>query len=208
VVEEEKEMSEFHYQTLDPRRAGLVQRYHTWPTLKPQDVASHTWQVIRILLAIWPEAPQDLIVYAMFHDIGEVVTGDLPYPVKAGNEVLRTAVNAIDDHACLEMGQRFMVPVADMPEILGPGGLTKTLFKLCEMIEMWEHGLHECNLGNRYAAAIVQRCWEQVMKLNTQLVEASFGDSDLLLIVTRANDYMRRRVGYEQEVYDGADHNV
>lgn len=34
----------FHPQTIDPRRAGEVTRYHTWSRLREQSVGEHCWQ--------------------------------------------------------------------------------------------------------------------------------------------------------------------
>lgn len=202
---------DIHPQALCPRRAGLVKRYHVWPVIHEQNVAAHTWQLIRIMLSIWPDVPREVIVYAMLHDAGEVATGDIPYPVKAGNATLRREVENLDTWACNRMSETMLLPpaAADVPEVLGPGGLTKTFFKLCEMVEMWEHLWHEVNLGNRYAAAICQKCWNHMVVLRDQLsVAAEDGDEDVFAIVVRFDDYVRARVAYETEVAEGADVNV
>lgn len=61
----------------DPRLAGEVSRYHTWPHLRQQSVAEHSWQVMRIMLAIYPMVPRVLLIHCMAHDAGEI--GDRNY---------------------------------------------------------------------------------------------------------------------------------
>ncbi len=72
----------------DPRQAGLVRRYHTWAVTRDQTVAEHSWQVARVLLAIWPDVPRHLIIHCLTHDLGERAGGDLPYPVKRDSAIL------------------------------------------------------------------------------------------------------------------------
>ena len=203
---------DIHPQTLCPRRAGLVKRYHVWPVIHGQDVASHTWQLMRIMLALCPDCPRELLVYAMVHDIGEVLTGDVPYPVKAGSAALREAVDDLDALACDRMSETFLTPHCEryVPEVLCPGGLTKTFFKMCEMLEMWEFGLHEVNLGNRYAAAVAQRCWAHAVLLRDKLADAFDGtdELDLVSICDRFDVYTQARAAYETDVREGADANV
>src|SRR5947208_2732904 len=88
---------------LDPRRAGRVLRYHTWPHIRPQTVAEHGWQVARILLAWWPSASQELVNHCLFHDVGEVAAGDVPFPAKRDDEALRRTHDSTEMDAYLKM---------------------------------------------------------------------------------------------------------
>lgn len=143
--------------TQDPRRAGRVLRYHTWPHIKEQDVASHSWNVARITMAICPEASPALVRHCLFHDLGEVVAGDPPYPVKILNPQFGVEHRAVEDAAREAMCEPWMLPP--------PGGVTdteKAIFKLAEFIEMVEWGLEECYMGNLFARPVVDRCREVV----------------------------------------------
>ena len=138
----------------DPRFAGALIRYHTWPTLRKQSNAEHMWNVARILLAVFPEVSRSLLDRALFHDIGEIRTGDLPYPIKADNPVLKSEVNRLEAEQLAFYHEVWGVPNLTASAGYGPG---LWLLKMCDMIEMMEFATEECNLGNMYAAIIVNR---------------------------------------------------
>ena len=139
----------------DPRRGGDVIRYHTWPTIRPQIVASHSWNVVRILVSIWPHAPREAILYAQFHDTPEVGTGDVPYPVKHDNPVLKLEMDRLEDETAADMGL--------LHHLGGVGDFWKRRIKICDCIEMWEFGMDEVHMGNRFAEPIVERMRGNVM---------------------------------------------
>lgn len=135
----------------DPRHGLQVQRYHTWRTIQDQSVGEHSAQIMRILLAVCPDAPRHLIIHCLLHDIGEMA-GDLPWPVKKDDPVLkeRMTVNELRVHR--QMSEKHMLPP--------PVRLTEEeqqLFKFCEYLEMWEHCVQERNMGNRYATIMHTR---------------------------------------------------
>jgi 5'-deoxynucleotidase YfbR-like HD superfamily hydrolase len=176
--------------TLDPRRAGQVTRYHTWPRLREQSVGEHSWQVARVLLAIWPAAPRRLLVHCVTHDIGETVAGDPPYPVKALNPDLKTACDRIEGAAHDMMAMTWMLPVRlALPEH------ERAAFKLAEFIEMWEWGLFELSMGNSNAALVVSRCADGVAHYVDAISSMDDGtlpvDVDNLL--RRTEQYMQLR---------------
>jgi 5'-deoxynucleotidase YfbR-like HD superfamily hydrolase len=133
---------EYH---LDPRLAGEVVRYHTWPHIKAQTVAAHSWHVIRILLAIWPEVPRHVIVEAIFHDVGEGFAGDSPFYAKRANPGLKTILDKMENDARLGMALPWGVVA---PQALSDDEYK--VLKVADLIEMWEHALHEIELGNVY----------------------------------------------------------
>lgn len=137
----------------DIRLAGRVLRYHTWPHIRQQSVAEHTWQVLRILLAIWPDAPPHVIRYVMGHDVGELTVGDPPYPIKANNPVLKTEMDRIEGEAQDELFEEWML--GEVPDLTED---ERWAFKIAEFIEMWEWGWEEELLGNRFAVRVRERC--------------------------------------------------
>ena len=166
----------------DPRMAGCVLRWHTWPHLREQTVADHTWQTMRMLLAIWPLAPQEMLVYVLGHDAGEIATGDMPYPVKKNNPALKREADRIEKEARLAMCIPWGFPPSrPIPEPW------MVIFKLAEFMEMWEDGHHELMLGNRFAAPVVTRCWTEIAVRLESLEESE------PLIVERAKMYTERR---------------
>lgn len=185
-------MTERHF--MDPRRSGRVLRYHTYPTLQAQTVGEHTWQVMRILWAIWPEVPRHVLQHALVHDCGELRVGDVPYNSKRLLDGMEAAFDKAETEAVLSMcapwGLPAPPPLADWE---------RATFKLAELIEMMEFGLTEVNLGNRYAELIVSRCAAKVQEYLTYS-----GDSQPTPIpepiIKAARSYVDRRRKTEEQI--------
>jgi len=133
----------------DPRLAGRVVRYHTWPQVGQQTVAEHGWNVARIVLAIAPDAPGYVISHALFHDVGEIKTGDLPYPIKKDNPSLKKVMDELEIHARIDMSSKWLLST---PESLDEHW--RRLIKLADMMEMFEWAIEQLNIGNRYARPV------------------------------------------------------
>jgi 5'-deoxynucleotidase YfbR-like len=181
---------ELKAETLDPRRAGQVTRYHTWPRIREQSVGEHSWQVLRVLLAIWPDAPRHVIVHCLTHDIGETVSGDPPYPVKAMNPDMKEACDRVELDAHRRMARDWFLP--------GPSHLSdmeKTIFKMAEFIEMWEWALFEISMGNSNAVLVMERCLEAMIDRESYLRDG-FGNNVLAAgVLVRTGQYCEKRTG-------------
>lgn len=172
----------------DPRIALQVTRYHTWPHVQDQSVGEHSAQVMRILLTVWPHAPRRLLIHCLLHDVGEMA-GDVPYPGKKNNPALKQAMDALEDEYHGQMTERW-----DLPGPVALPEYEERVFKLCEYVEMWEYGLQEQNLGNRYAAVIAMRMLLAASALLEWLVPPSGDYPDLRPAVRR---YVERRREHE-----------
>ena len=170
--------------TNDPRIAGQVKRYHTWPVLQSQTNAAHSWQVARILLAIYPECDRSLLVHALNHDSGELHSGDLPYPVKKENPELKTHVDRIENRAINTMHVLWDFPIVQK---LDP--IDKIIFKIAEFIEMYEFGAQEVIMGNKFGYIVAERCITQAQKMASDL----FRDHGRGDIATNIWSYIERR---------------
>jgi 5'-deoxynucleotidase YfbR-like HD superfamily hydrolase len=178
----------------DARLAGRVIRYHTWPHIRQTCVAEHSWQLLRILLKIWPSVPAHVLAYVVRHDVGELTTGDAPYPVKVDNPVLGDEMRRVEAEALeLQIAGGFL---ADTPE-LSPD--EKWAVKLAEFIEMWEWALEELLLGNQFARLVAQRCYAVIQARTTRDYARSKDPANLPLgefrqeIGDNAFKYTRRR---------------
>lgn len=70
-------------QTLDFILAGSdVKRYHTVTTLVSETVGHHSHGVAMLCLLFDPQASRQLLLAALFHDLAEHQTGDIPSPAK------------------------------------------------------------------------------------------------------------------------------
>ena len=177
----------FHPLTLDPRSAGKISRYHTWERIRDQSVGEHTWQLLRIILAIQPHASPELLRWTMFHDVGERVTGDVPFPVKREHPELKRALDKMEHEALLQMattwGAVAGIQITDEEA---------NLLKLAEFIEMYEWGCDEVALGNKSAVLVRDRCLAQALVL----IEEALLPNET---VTTAMAYIQRRQKHEEK---------
>lgn len=127
----------------DPRLAGQVARWHTHPVSRQESVAEHSWNVARLVLAIYPAASRELIVESLMHDIGEGVTGDTPGMAKQMSSGLRYSLEALSTEARRNMVAPWSIPEEEF--------LTKneyTVLKLADLLDTWEKGVQEMSQGN------------------------------------------------------------
>lgn len=144
------------------RFAGGVKRYHTWPTITQQTNAEHTWNVLRIWWMIWGAPSAEVATYLIWHDAGEIKTGDLPFPIKSRHPAIKKTFDQLEGETVRAMRG---------PACLSLTGVDKTRAKIADLLEMWEYGWVELNLGNRFAAPIVVDTYVAVRELieNTPL---------------------------------------
>lgn len=128
------------------RLAGQVERYHTWPRINRQSVAEHTFHILRIYYQLWGAPSPEVTERIIWHDIGEMATGDLPYPVKKVWPGLKEITTTIESAHLISLGIRMSGKVPD-EEI--------NRLKVCDLLEMLEYGLVERYMGNQFAEPIV-----------------------------------------------------
>lgn len=63
------------------REGGMVKRYHTVPTIGQQTVAEHSFFLCLILTQIYTPSAE-LLRAALYHDLPEMETGDVPATTK------------------------------------------------------------------------------------------------------------------------------
>lgn len=152
--------------TDDPRAALEIKRYHTWRTHHVQSVGEHSVQIMRILLTVWPACPRRLLIHAVTHDMGEM-GGDIAYPFKKKFPPLKIEMDKVENFVKQSMSQSSV----GSPEEVRLSPHEKKVFKLCEHIEMWEFGLCEMNMGNRYGELIADRMMKEIAA--TELEESN-----------------------------------
>ena len=95
--------------------------------------------------------PGRAVLYALYHDCSEILTGDMPTPVKYHNDALRTAYKAVEAEAAGRLLQKLppelrqdFAPCFDIPADYAP--LVKAADKLSALIKCQEEkssGNHE-----------------------------------------------------------------
>jgi 5'-deoxynucleotidase YfbR-like HD superfamily hydrolase len=112
---------------------------------------------------------QDFVLHCIYHDCAEIVTGDLPYPVKSTNRELKRTIEMLEDQTLSKQANYWKsLPYRITPE-------QYALFKMVEMVEMFEWGLDEMNRGCRYGEIVADRClkiiYERVSSASKPLPE-------------------------------------
>jgi len=95
----------------DLYQTGFVQRWHTHTLLARlgQTLGHHQWGVATIIGQLHPEPSAGLILAALWHDVGEKVSGDMPYGAKRGNPSLSHALKQVEEVAHLVLTGVFFV---------------------------------------------------------------------------------------------------
>lgn len=148
------------------RFAGLVERYHTWPVNRDQTTGEHTWQVMRTWFQIFGPLTTEESTAAIWHDGGELYTGDLPGMIKAEEPALKPVLDRLEKRAVENMG--------GPPMSFRPTERTLLRLKVCDLIDVLEFGLLECLQGNRLAEPIVKFAEEKLALIYGKLTRADF----------------------------------
>ena len=152
-------------------RLRLIRRWSLMRNAVPENDAEHSLQVAMIAHAIAVIArdrygkqvdPEHVLSLAVYHDATEVMTGDLPTPVKYHNDELRGAYHRLEELSADRL-------LALLPEDLQPAftpymkqetGYDHTLVKAADRISAYIKCLEEQRAGNRefdYAAENIRK---------------------------------------------------
>ncbi len=152
-------------------RLKLIRRWSLMRNTVPENDAEHSLQVAMIAHAIAVIArdrygkqvdPEHVLSLAVYHDATEVMTGDLPTPVKYHDEELRGAYHRLEALSADRL-------LALLPEDMRPSfvqymkqdpGYDHTLVKAADRISAYIKCLEEQRAGNRefdYAAENVRK---------------------------------------------------
>ena len=157
-------------------RLKLIFRWSLMRNTQPENDAEHSLQVAMIAhgIALIGQKrygrqvhPEHVLTLAVYHDATEVMTGDLPTPVKYHSEDLRSAyrqLEAISAGRLLSLLPEDLRP--DYAACLSPeGGYARDVVKAAGKISAWIKCLEEKRAGNRefdYAAENVRRSVEEI----------------------------------------------
>ena len=152
-------------------RLRLIHRWSLMRNTVPENDAEHSLQVAMIAHAIAVIArdrygkqvdPEHVLSLAVYHDATEVMTGDLPTPVKYHNDELRGAyhrLEALSADRLLALLPEDMQP-AFTPYMKQEPGYEHTLVKAADRISACIKCMEEQRAGNRefdYAAENIRR---------------------------------------------------
>ena len=157
-------------------RLKLIRRWSLMRNTQPENDAEHSLQVAMIAHAIAVIArdrysravnPEHVLSLAVYHDATEVMTGDLPTPVKYNNEELRGAYHRLESLSAdrlLSLLPEDLQP-AFRPYLKQESGYEHSLVKAADRISAYIKCLEEQRAGNRefdYAAENIRRSIEAI----------------------------------------------
>ena len=157
-------------------RLKLIRRWSLMRNTQPENDAEHSLQVAMIAHAIAvigrdryhrDTNPEHVLTLAVYHDATEVMTGDLPTPVKYHNDELRNAYHRLEDVSAdrlLALLPKDMQP-AFSPCLRQENGYDRDVVKAADRISAYIKCLEEKRAGNRefdYAAENVRKSLDAV----------------------------------------------
>jgi 5'-deoxynucleotidase YfbR-like HD superfamily hydrolase len=129
------------------REGGRVARFHTLPMPERQSVAAHSWGVATLILALHPNPSINLIKAALWHDVAEGATGDVPASAKRRWPKINEAM--LDAEADVEVLVGLAVALT---------AEEATWLRCCDLLELALTSLDQLRLGNRHFAAVLEGC--------------------------------------------------
>lgn len=138
--------------------SGRVKRCHILPTITQDNCAGHSWGVAKHLHFLNPNCRKELILAGIFHDSGEIKTGDFPwtmkteYPLIAEIDVAETRKFILDN-----------IPLGS--ELLNLTQEEDLLLSLADMLDFYDYCDYEVSLGNTLMQVKKQRSREVLIYL-------------------------------------------
>ena len=172
-------------------RMRFIQRWALMRNTAPENVQEHSHQVAVLAhaLAVLRNEkfgghvdPGAVAVAALYHDASEILTGDMPTPIKYDNPAIRTAykdVEAVAEHKLLNMlpeelrGVYAPILTVEDPEI-------EALVKAADKLSAYIKGGEELKAGNnefREAAAQTRKALESYGMPEVESFLETFMDS-------------------------------
>lgn len=146
-----------HFYALMSRMKNIL-RWGLMRNTRAENLSEHSLEVAQIAHALalincnrfgGNADPNFVAVAAMYHDTSEIITGDMPTPIKYYNDEIKDAYKQIEATAEKQLTQ--MLPddfKEDFHTIYNPDPLTKRLVKAADKLSALIKCNEELNMGN------------------------------------------------------------
>lgn len=135
--------------------AGSIVRYHNRPTAQRQTVGEHTWRVLVIYTELWGIPRAEVYQYIIYHDVPEIVTGDVPFMAKRRFPQIKQVLHHIElDHVPKILDLK--LPEITMEE--------KGQIKAADLLEMLFFAVDDYHMGCSFSSDIVLNIMEALEK--------------------------------------------
>lgn len=157
-------------------RMKNIYRWGLMRNTKQENLSEHSLEVAQIAHALaiinkkrfsGTANPQFVACVAMYHDTSEIITGDLPTPIKYYNTEIKSAYKQIEATAEKELLD--MLPEdfkEDFFDIYNPDAETLRLVKAADKISALIKCIEELNMGNREFAVAKQTVEKAITDMN------------------------------------------
>ena len=147
-----------HFYALMSRMKYII-RWGLMRNIRPENLSEHSLEVSQIAHALalinrnrfgGNANPDFVAVAAMYHDTSEIITGDMPTPIKYYNDDIKGAYKQIEATAQKQLTK--LLPddfKKDFDLIYNPDELTKRLVKAADKLSALIKCTEELNMGNR-----------------------------------------------------------
>lgn len=146
----------WHNNDADPLRAAAqTRRCHIKQTIGHQTVAEHSYYVAMLCWKLCDREPSEaLLKAALFHDLAETVTGDVPAPVKWHSPVIKAELEEMENI----FNKMYHLDVCLSPK-------EELILKWADSLELMWYCVDQMRLGNQN----VQDIWNNLERFLTTL---------------------------------------
>jgi 5'-deoxynucleotidase YfbR-like HD superfamily hydrolase len=140
------------------RGAARVARMHTIPTYRTQTVGEHTFSLLAILDYVMQDhtVTLDLLRAALYHDVSEYITGDVPSTAKWANSGLEDSLKFVEHR----IEKQYELPKINSTSVEG------RILKFCDLMELGIFCLEEHWMGDYRMKDICNRVIGAIEKRN------------------------------------------
>lgn len=130
------------YQIFAVREGGAVERCHVIPHNGSYNIAQHSWGVAVLIHQLFRDHPKrdEAIEIALFHDVPERWTGDMPSTIKHSCKTLRKDMERVE---------RIIAKKLDIPSEYSTSTEAYSIFKICDMLDLFLWAVGESANGNQ-----------------------------------------------------------
>lgn len=167
-------------------RMKLIARWSLMRSTKRENLAEHSYDVAVLahFLAVLRQEqfsylPQvsleKVLLYALYHDAPEVLTGDLPTPVKYYSEDLRNAFSQVEERATEKLLATLPSPLQVLYKdvfSLGQNPDVYAFVKAADRLSAYLKCCKELQMGNQEFTLAKEQCYQDLQK--SSLPEVSY----------------------------------
>lgn len=152
------------------RNAGETRRFHTFPVIREQNIAEHSWHVTMLLHVIYgqdePGLRSIVLMAALCHDAAEHIVGDIPAPAKRNMAERLTPTGGVTfKEAWDAMEEEILSTVAlDWDKFLTDE--ERRMLKFCDALDGALYCVRERSMGNQ----LIVQCFNNFRNYIWQLL--------------------------------------